>query len=219
MRNLKLAMHYAKREWKERHWPKQQVSNTRPHRQQKKVENWVWKQIFIYFIPTFALKTSRTFCFFFSFFLTFRSFRISCFFFPNVIRDYLLFLSRAPPPGRRMVTAATTDQNWDRKMADLRKICPESMPCRVNCSRKPSFQGKLFILLCVLIVDSGGATTHWVVTEDGKIQQQVWQFTLAHWPANVNAYVRWLACCKAIFVRINGNVLVCDLLTWLNQFI
>uniref|UniRef100_A0A3B4ZXH6 Tetratricopeptide repeat protein 17-like n=1 Tax=Stegastes partitus TaxID=144197 RepID=A0A3B4ZXH6_9TELE len=31
----------------------------------------------------------------------------------------------------------------------------------------------LFILLCILIVDSGGATTHWVVTEDGKIQQQV----------------------------------------------
>ncbi|XP_047436087.1 tetratricopeptide repeat protein 17 [Mugil cephalus] len=58
-------------------------------------------------------------------------------------------------------------------MADLRKICPESLPCRVNCSRKPLFQGKLFILLCVLIVDSGGATTHWVVTEDGKIQQQV----------------------------------------------
>uniref|UniRef100_A0A671Y4X5 Tetratricopeptide repeat domain 17 n=1 Tax=Sparus aurata TaxID=8175 RepID=A0A671Y4X5_SPAAU len=58
-------------------------------------------------------------------------------------------------------------------MADLRKICPESLPCRVNYSRKPSFQGKLFILLCILIVDSGGATTHWVVTEDGKIQQQV----------------------------------------------
>uniref|UniRef100_A0A4W6EKX6 Tetratricopeptide repeat domain 17 n=1 Tax=Lates calcarifer TaxID=8187 RepID=A0A4W6EKX6_LATCA len=34
-------------------------------------------------------------------------------------------------------------------------------------------RGKLFILLCVLLVDSGGATTHWVVTEDGKIQQQV----------------------------------------------
>uniref|UniRef100_A0A671Y7W7 Tetratricopeptide repeat domain 17 n=1 Tax=Sparus aurata TaxID=8175 RepID=A0A671Y7W7_SPAAU len=48
-----------------------------------------------------------------------------------------------------------------------------SLPCRVNYSRKPSFQGKLFILLCILIVDSGGATTHWVVTEDGKIQQQV----------------------------------------------
>ncbi|KAM3625402.1 uncharacterized protein V6R79_011527 [Siganus canaliculatus] len=58
-------------------------------------------------------------------------------------------------------------------MADLRKVCPESLPCRVNYSRKPSLQGKLFILLCILIVDSGGATTHWVVTEDGKIQQQV----------------------------------------------
>uniref|UniRef100_A0A672G3J8 Tetratricopeptide repeat domain 17 n=1 Tax=Salarias fasciatus TaxID=181472 RepID=A0A672G3J8_SALFA len=58
-------------------------------------------------------------------------------------------------------------------MADLRKICPESSPCRVNYSRKTTFQGRLFILLCVLIVDSGGATTHWVVTEDGKIQQQV----------------------------------------------
>uniref|UniRef100_A0A3B4UTP3 Tetratricopeptide repeat domain 17 n=1 Tax=Seriola dumerili TaxID=41447 RepID=A0A3B4UTP3_SERDU len=41
------------------------------------------------------------------------------------------------------------------------------------CSRKTSFQGKIFILLCLLIVDSAGATTHWVVTEDGKIQQQV----------------------------------------------
>ncbi|XP_028258211.1 tetratricopeptide repeat protein 17 [Parambassis ranga] len=58
-------------------------------------------------------------------------------------------------------------------MADLRKICPESLPNRVNYSRKTPFQGKLFILLCILIVDSGGATTHWVVTEDGKIQQQV----------------------------------------------
>ncbi|XP_044041325.1 tetratricopeptide repeat protein 17 [Siniperca chuatsi] len=58
-------------------------------------------------------------------------------------------------------------------MADLRKSCPESLPCRVNYSRKTSVQGKLFILLCILIVDSGGATTHWVVTEDGKIQQQV----------------------------------------------
>ncbi|XP_029314323.1 tetratricopeptide repeat protein 17 [Cottoperca gobio] len=58
-------------------------------------------------------------------------------------------------------------------MADLRKICPESLPCRLNYSRKTSFQGNLFIILCILIVDSGGATTHWVVTEDGKIQQQV----------------------------------------------
>lgn len=58
-------------------------------------------------------------------------------------------------------------------MADLRKVCPESLPCRVNYSRKPSFQGKFFIFLCIFLVDSGGATTHWVVTEDGKIQQQV----------------------------------------------
>ncbi|KAF3832963.1 hypothetical protein F7725_026628 [Dissostichus mawsoni] len=33
--------------------------------------------------------------------------------------------------------------------------------------------GEAFILLCILKVDCGGATTHWVVTEDGKIQQQV----------------------------------------------
>ncbi|KAK2919910.1 tetratricopeptide repeat protein 17 [Channa argus] len=59
------------------------------------------------------------------------------------------------------------------KMADIRKISPDSLPGRVNNSRKPSIQGKLFVFLCVLIVDSGGATTHWVVTEDGKIQQQV----------------------------------------------
>uniref|UniRef100_A0A3Q4AUV0 Tetratricopeptide repeat domain 17 n=1 Tax=Mola mola TaxID=94237 RepID=A0A3Q4AUV0_MOLML len=58
-------------------------------------------------------------------------------------------------------------------MADLRRVCPESLPCRVNSSRKPSFQGRLLFLLCILIVESGGATTHWVVTEDGKIQQQV----------------------------------------------
>uniref|UniRef100_A0A3Q2Z695 Tetratricopeptide repeat domain 17 n=1 Tax=Hippocampus comes TaxID=109280 RepID=A0A3Q2Z695_HIPCM len=58
-------------------------------------------------------------------------------------------------------------------MADIEKITPDSFPCRVSCSPKTFFQGKLFILLCILIVDSGGATTHWVVTEDGKIQQQV----------------------------------------------
>ncbi|XP_051919012.1 tetratricopeptide repeat protein 17 [Hippocampus zosterae] len=58
-------------------------------------------------------------------------------------------------------------------MADIEKISPDSFPCRVSCSPKTFFQGKLFILLCILIVDSGGATTHWVVTEDGKIQQQV----------------------------------------------
>uniref|UniRef100_A0A665TT79 Tetratricopeptide repeat domain 17 n=1 Tax=Echeneis naucrates TaxID=173247 RepID=A0A665TT79_ECHNA len=58
-------------------------------------------------------------------------------------------------------------------MADLRKICPETLPCRVSCPRKMSHRGKLFILLCALVVDSARATTHWVVTEDGKIQQQV----------------------------------------------
>ncbi|XP_029000170.1 tetratricopeptide repeat protein 17 isoform X2 [Betta splendens] len=58
-------------------------------------------------------------------------------------------------------------------MADIRKICPESVPCRVSCMGRLAFHGKLLILLCILIVDSGGATTHWVVTEDGKIQQQV----------------------------------------------
>ncbi|XP_061618126.1 tetratricopeptide repeat protein 17 isoform X1 [Phyllopteryx taeniolatus] len=58
-------------------------------------------------------------------------------------------------------------------MADMGKICPDSLRCRVSCSRKAFFEGKLILLLCILIVDSGGATTHWVVTEDGKIQQQV----------------------------------------------
>lgn len=58
-------------------------------------------------------------------------------------------------------------------MADLRKVCSESLPCHVNYSRRLSLKGKLFIFLCIIIVDCGGATTHWVVTEDGKIQQQV----------------------------------------------
>lgn len=60
----------------------------------------------------------------------------------------------------------------DRKMADLRKISSGSLPY-VNVSRKVSFQGKVFILLCIILAEPGGATTHWVVTEDGKIQQQV----------------------------------------------
>lgn len=82
----------------------------------------------------------------------------------------------APPSGRRLPDGRYCHRaKEDRKMADLRKIYPESLPCRVNYSRKTSFKGKLFILLCVLLVDSGGATTHWVVTEDGKIQQQVCQ--------------------------------------------
>ncbi|CAB1338914.1 unnamed protein product [Coregonus sp. 'balchen'] len=57
-------------------------------------------------------------------------------------------------------------------MADFRKVCPGSLPY-VNVSRKVSVQGKVFILLCIILAEPGGATTHWVVTEDGKIQQQV----------------------------------------------
>ncbi|XP_045067065.1 tetratricopeptide repeat protein 17 isoform X1 [Coregonus clupeaformis] len=57
-------------------------------------------------------------------------------------------------------------------MADFRKISPGSLPY-VNVSRKVSVQGKVFILLCIILAEPGGATTHWVVTEDGKIQQQV----------------------------------------------
>ena len=67
-------------------------------------------------------------------------------------------------------------------MAELGKFCPEMLPCRVSSSRKTSFQGKLFVLLCVLMADSGGATTHWVVTEDGKIQQQVSQLLASSLP-------------------------------------
>nr|XP_054588205.1 tetratricopeptide repeat protein 17 [Nothobranchius furzeri] len=58
-------------------------------------------------------------------------------------------------------------------MAELRKISPVCLPCRLSYTRKTSCHGRLFLILCILLVDSGGATTHWVVTEDGKIQQQV----------------------------------------------
>ncbi|KAJ7994617.1 hypothetical protein DPEC_G00251340 [Dallia pectoralis] len=57
-------------------------------------------------------------------------------------------------------------------MVDPRKICPGLQPSG-NVSRKASVQGKVFILLCIILAESGEATTHWVVTEDGKIQQQV----------------------------------------------
>ncbi|GAA6104522.1 tetratricopeptide repeat protein 17 isoform X1 [Tachysurus ichikawai] len=37
-----------------------------------------------------------------------------------------------------------------------------------------SVRAKMFIMIiCILLVEPGRATTHWVVTEDGKIQQQV----------------------------------------------
>uniref|UniRef100_A0AAQ5Y9W0 Tetratricopeptide repeat domain 17 n=1 Tax=Amphiprion ocellaris TaxID=80972 RepID=A0AAQ5Y9W0_AMPOC len=54
------------------------------------------------------------------------------------------------------------------------EVVSVKMQFRCGAAAPPSGRsGKLFILLCILIVDSGGATTHWVVTEDGKIQQQV----------------------------------------------
>ncbi|XP_051560708.1 tetratricopeptide repeat protein 17-like isoform X2 [Myxocyprinus asiaticus] len=37
----------------------------------------------------------------------------------------------------------------------------------------PSVRGPVFIFIWVLLAEPGRATTHWVVTEDGKIQQQV----------------------------------------------
>ncbi|KAL7831000.1 hypothetical protein SRHO_G00305020 [Serrasalmus rhombeus] len=38
--------------------------------------------------------------------------------------------------------------------------------------KKPA-RSWMFVFICVLLVEPGRATTHWVVTEDGKIQQQV----------------------------------------------
>uniref|UniRef100_A0A8C5CNI6 Tetratricopeptide repeat domain 17 n=1 Tax=Gadus morhua TaxID=8049 RepID=A0A8C5CNI6_GADMO len=60
-------------------------------------------------------------------------------------------------------------------MADLGNDYPESSLCRVNGSRKAHFPGRILTVLCTLLLlaDRAGATTHWVVTEDGKIQQQV----------------------------------------------
>ncbi|XP_067258090.1 tetratricopeptide repeat protein 17 [Chanodichthys erythropterus] len=39
--------------------------------------------------------------------------------------------------------------------------------------RSPSVREPAFIFICILLTESARATTHWVVTEDGKIQQQV----------------------------------------------
>lgn len=36
-----------------------------------------------------------------------------------------------------------------------------------------SVRGAAVVLICVLLAEPARATTHWVVTEDGKIQQQV----------------------------------------------
>lgn len=139
----------------------------------EKYRHFAWKaDNILKLYPPFSLKTRKL-----------RFYRISCFFFlMNVINnDPCVIRTGAPPCGRRFGAIGchrAAQINSDRKMAELRKDCPVYMPCRFNYSRKPSFQGKLFILLCILTVDSGGATTHWVVTEDGKIQQQVWWLTL-----------------------------------------
>uniref|UniRef100_A0A673K2L4 Tetratricopeptide repeat domain 17 n=1 Tax=Sinocyclocheilus rhinocerous TaxID=307959 RepID=A0A673K2L4_9TELE len=37
----------------------------------------------------------------------------------------------------------------------------------------PSIRGPAFMFICILLAEPARATTHWVVTEDGKIQQQV----------------------------------------------
>ena len=65
-------------------------------------------------------------------------------------------------------------------MADLGNDYPESSLCRVNGSRTTRFPGRIQMVLCTLLLlaDRGGATTHWVVTEDGKIQQQVRSYRL-----------------------------------------
>ncbi|XP_057213044.1 tetratricopeptide repeat protein 17 [Triplophysa rosa] len=42
-----------------------------------------------------------------------------------------------------------------------------------KCFWSSSVRGSVFIFICVLLAEPGRATTHWVVTEDGKIQQQV----------------------------------------------
>lgn len=123
------------------------------------------KAVIIYFsVHTFSLNTFS--------FLEFPVFFLS-------IRHHIDFSTRCGHErlplagGRHAAGCHRAKINSDRKMADLRKVCTESLPCRVNYTRQPSCQGKLFIFLCILIADSGGATTHWVVTEDGKIQQQV----------------------------------------------
>ncbi|XP_073715336.1 tetratricopeptide repeat protein 17 isoform X2 [Misgurnus anguillicaudatus] len=42
-----------------------------------------------------------------------------------------------------------------------------------KCFWISSVRGSVFIFICVLLAEPGRAATHWVVTEDGKIQQQV----------------------------------------------
>ncbi|MGH0133128.1 UNVERIFIED_CONTAM: hypothetical protein FKN15_021932 [Acipenser sinensis] len=62
--------------------------------------------------------------------------------------------------------------SWRGKMANYRRRDFELMFCFRFLGRVSGLGGALIFLSCVL-VEPSAATTHWVVTEDGKIQQQV----------------------------------------------
>ncbi|XP_051989819.1 tetratricopeptide repeat protein 17-like isoform X2 [Xyrauchen texanus] len=63
-------------------------------------------------------------------------------------------------------------------MTDRRKMAGGKSKCLGTRSSNNRFwclsvRGPVFIFIWVLLAEPGRATTHWVVTEDGKIQQQV----------------------------------------------
>lgn len=58
-------------------------------------------------------------------------------------------------------------------MAEVQRQSLEKNGVSFNISWKASVRARMFIFMCILLVEPGRATTHWVVTEDGKIQQQV----------------------------------------------
>ncbi|RXN00636.1 Apoptosis inhibitor 5 [Acipenser ruthenus] len=62
--------------------------------------------------------------------------------------------------------------SWRGKMANYRRRDFEPMFCFRFPGRVSGLGGALIFLSCVL-AEPSAATTHWVVTEDGKIQQQV----------------------------------------------
>ncbi|XP_035252632.1 tetratricopeptide repeat protein 17 isoform X1 [Anguilla anguilla] len=57
-------------------------------------------------------------------------------------------------------------------MADLSISGPGTHLC-TSVPQKATVFARIFLLFVILLTELGGATTHWVVTEDGKIQQQV----------------------------------------------
>ncbi|KAK7912523.1 hypothetical protein WMY93_012734 [Mugilogobius chulae] len=75
---------------------------------------------------------------------------------------------------RRKAVRYVVYSNTKTKMAtELRKTSPDSVPSSIISLPKSPLRWRLLLLVWALTVDSTGATTHWVVTEDGKIQQQV----------------------------------------------